>query len=156
MIIDRLENITQYCGISPNLDIAIAYAQTNAMTLRGDAPVDLDEQAGYAFSTHYATEPEASRRYEVHRRYIDLQIMQEGSEHCRVAHIQQFPERGDYKPDDDLQFLNGTPDSHVAFDLRPGIFAIFFPHDAHKPSCNLPECASVTKCVIKIAIDTKA
>ena len=150
MIVDRMEKLEMYRGISPQLDVAIAFAIGQGATLRGDAPVDLLDDAGYAFSTNYPTGPEAERRYEVHRRYIDLQIMQEGEESCQVADLSDFPDRDDYQEADDLQFLNGEPPHHVRFNLVPGTFAIFFPHDAHKPGCSIPDCDRVTKCVIKV------
>jgi biofilm protein TabA len=152
MIVDRMEHLGLYRGMSPQLDVAIAFAEKQGAALRGDAPVDLLDGAGYAFSTSYATEPEEERRYEVHRRYIDLQIMQEGEETCLVTDLAQFPDRDEYQEPDDLQFLNGEPAEHVRFKLLPGTFAIFFPHDAHKPACSVPGCDRVTKCVIKIAV----
>jgi biofilm protein TabA len=150
MIVDRLENLSLYCGLLEQLDVGIAFVQDGVGALACGQRVELPADAGYAMKASYAPNPEGERRYEVHRRYIDLQVMLEGEEECLVTDLGAFPGRDVYQEADDLQFLEGDVEGAVRFRFRPGMFAIFFPHDAHKPACHVAGCDRVVKCVVKI------
>lgn len=90
----------------------------------------------------------SAARLEAHRRYIDIQLVLEGTERiswrarrdCRNA-IQS------YDPDRDIEFYSDPPSTWI--DLQPGEFAIFFPDDAHAP---LAGATPVFKAIAKVGI----
>ncbi|HWP68788.1 MAG TPA: YhcH/YjgK/YiaL family protein, partial [Rectinemataceae bacterium] len=88
--------------------------------------------------------------YEAHRDYIDIQILLSGEELCYWTPLQGLTPRNAFDEGNDIGFYDGQ--GGVSFPLTPDTFAIFFPHDAHKPSCNLARKCEVRKVVIKIAI----
>ncbi len=112
---------------------------------------ELDGDALYAIVERYETRPPGEALPEAHRTYVDIQAVLSGREQVAVWSTPDLESAKPYNPDQDIGFYHrpGTPDTVI--DLVPGVFAVFFPGDAHMP-CLHPESgpASVKKVVIKI------
>ncbi len=86
---------------------------------------------------------------EVHRRYVDVQLCLIGDEQIGWRPLAQCAApQGPFDCERDIQFFNDRPETWLA--LRPGLFAIFFPDDAHAPLAGEGE---VRKAVFKLAVD---
>lgn len=105
----------------------------------------------FAELKHYSPAPAEERRYETHIKYVDLQVVFSGSEivYCRPL------EKGmavaeDKLAENDVRFhVEPAPGPEVGLRLRPGLFLILFPADAHKTEC----CDGVETCrkaIVKI------
>lgn len=99
----------------------------------------------------YETVPAASKHYEAHRRYFDIQYVISGEEAIAVAPLveveplQEFDEGNDF-------CLYGEPKSCAWIPLHAGELAILGPEDAHKPGCSLEGPVAVRKVVVKVAL----
>ena len=88
-------------------------------------------------------------RYEIHRKYIDLQIVLDGSEEMDWAPIDslKMTDNG-FERGDDIAFYEGTELSTVT--LGGDQCAILFPEDGHRPNIMHKNINNVLKIVFKI------
>lgn len=149
MIYDRFENLDLYCRPGTRLHRALAHARDVAPNA-ADGRTDIDGDRLYASVASYETGPPEERRFEAHRKYIDVQVLLEGEERIDVALDKGLPVLEAYDEQKDVMFLE--PPQHVAsLAMRPGYFAIFHPHDIHRPGCRLLGNQRVRKIVMKVA-----
>ncbi|MBR3880071.1 MAG: YhcH/YjgK/YiaL family protein [Mailhella sp.] len=92
-------------------------------------------------------------RYEAHEKMADVQTLMMGDEFIDVMQLQGGEEEAERYDDRDLIFLaekSETPT--VRFHLKPGLFALLLPGEAHQP-CMKAESSYARKLVIKIPAD---
>lgn len=94
-----------------------------------DGKVFLDGGAFYSVSSVNLS-PKEKRRFEAHRRFIDIQFVLDGCEYMEYADIEDVRVSSPYNEERDVGFFEGEGDMLT---VRNGDFAIFFPQDAHKP-----------------------
>jgi len=153
MIYDRLDSIAGYKGISHNLDLAIEYLAGNDVGAlpEGRHEVALDEV--YVSVQSYATKDPAAASLEAHRKYIDIQFLLEGAETCYYAPLAGLKPIGPFDEGKDVGFYWEPEEGLTPLALTPGRFALFFPSDAHKPSCHAAgQERRVRKIVVKVAV----
>ena len=76
--------------------------------------------------------PEEKQVLELHRDYIDIQILLEGKERMGWKAIEDLKEEVQpYDKEKDCALYSDRPTTFV--DLVPGLFTIFFPEDPHAP-----------------------
>ncbi len=150
MIYDSMDKLTQYKGLSRNLDAAIDYLGTHDVSTlpEGKHPVDGDRVIVQVMS--YETKDLSAAKFEAHRRYMDIQFVLEGKEGCYMTPLAGLEPSGPFDGEKDLGFFHG--EGGAFFPLTPGVFALFFPHDAHKPSCDLDGKRRNRKVVVKVAV----
>jgi YhcH/YjgK/YiaL family protein len=103
----------------------------------------------YVMVMTYDTLPRHECRFESHRRYLDLQVLFEGSElidWCRTSELQADD---CYEEKKDVQFYRHRNTS-TCLKMGPGNFAIFYPSDSHRPKIADGLSRSVRKAVFKI------
>ena len=152
MIIDWLE----HAGIYKTLDEGIA---SGLQALEYLEKLDqtpgwhtTDEGLNYLIQELRTTAPD-NDRWEAHRRHTDIQFILEGEERFGYANTAFFTRRTcEYDPEEDIEFFQGTGEFVT---LKPGMFAIQFPHDIHLPGCSNGQPAGVKRGVIKIPWNTK-
>jgi biofilm protein TabA len=145
MVFGSLSNLENYKNLHPRFEKAIAFLQSpalNSLTV-GKHPIDGD--LIYASVNEYATKPEGY--LEAHRIYIDIQIVTKGTEKIGFARLNDQVVKDAYNGEKDITFYYGDCDYLT---LTPGKFAIFFPHDLHKPGITAHDPEEVKKVVIKI------
>jgi biofilm protein TabA len=152
MIYDRMDGIGSYKGISANLDAAISFLQER--DLRG---LDLGKHAVdgdkvFLLVQSYETKEAADGRFEAHRAYIDIQLLIEGEEFCYYEGLEGLEALEPYAADRDAGFYKAPGSGGVGLPLRPGLFAVFFPQDAHMPCCAAGAKRAVRKIVVKVAV----
>lgn len=70
---------------------------------------------------------------EVHRDYIDVQVLLEGSETMGWKPLEEISEwRGEYNAEKDVRFSDERCDHFVT--LKPGELTVFYPEDGHAPA----------------------
>lgn len=148
MVIDRLENAARYLPLHPGFAAAFRFLAEADLTA---LPVGSHELDGPRLRVDVLQAPAKTRdqiKLEVHRRFIDLQFLISGqeqfgwkptSECCRAE--------ADYDPVKDRTLYTDEPDAW--FPLLPGMFAIFFPEEAHGPMLGEGE---LRKAVVKVAV----
>ena len=147
MIADTIENIGLYSGI-PGLKKVVEYINTNDISSLPVGRTDIDGNDLYVTIDHPQLKEANTARAESHDRYADLQLIIEGSEIMGYAAKSDMGEPVEAHPDSDIYFYKEGGFSRILF--RKGMFAIFFPNDAHAPCIKTPSCEKVKKAVFKI------
>ncbi|MBN2329357.1 MAG: YhcH/YjgK/YiaL family protein [Candidatus Omnitrophica bacterium] len=113
-------------------------------------PIDGDDIFARVMS--YETKPREEADLEAHMKYVDIQTVLSGSEGMEWAPTPQPELKGPYDEDNDIMFFHRSPNPPGRIIVQPGLFAAFFPQDAHMPQLiaagDKPE--RVKKVVIKI------
>jgi biofilm protein TabA len=96
------------------------------------------------------TQPWETGMPEFHQRYIDIQYLLEGEEVIGFSIARpELPLATDQLVERDIAFVH--PIEHESkLVLTPGMFAIFFPGELHKPCRSLEHSQQIKKIVIKI------
>ena len=149
MIYDLLDHAGDYHGLHPLLEPAFAALRDfdpqtppGRISLRGD---DL-----YVNVEHYTTQPAEQRRFEAHRRYLDIQMLSRGEEAIDCVLLPEARETEAYDPQRDVAFYQSEDASRLP--LRPGRFALFLPQHVHRPVCQLTGPSDVIKVVAKVRL----
>ena len=100
----------------------------------------------------YETKHEVDARFEGHRKYIDIQYIISGVEVMDAIEIAQATPATEYNEEKDVTFYqSGKSTARAA--LTADHFAIFLPHDIHRPGLSLDNTPStVKKIVVKIKV----
>jgi YhcH/YjgK/YiaL family protein len=151
MIYDRFENLELYAQPGRRLHRALLVAR-DAVTTVADGRTDIDGDRLYASVATYETGSRDERRFEAHRKYIDVQVLLDGEEAIDVSLERNLSVLEAYDEDRDVMFLQ-PPQQFASLAMHPGLFAIFYPNDIHRPGCHLKEKRRVRKIVMKIAIE---
>lgn len=141
MIMDTFERLPLYAELLPCAEELRAHAQTK-------------DAEGLPFEVRfkaYETKADEKRRFEVHRRTIDLMMGFEGSEIIHICPEDELTP-GELLPNGaDGQKLNGAPRGTAAL-LKPGWFIAILPGEAHMVAGQVTpgETGSVSKWVVKL------
>jgi YhcH/YjgK/YiaL family protein len=151
MIVDSIANASLYYSLSPGIEIALRFlASTDLMTL---APGRHELSGGcYANVQDYETAPREKKRWEAHRKYVDVQFIASGCEQIGCACIGSGNVRSveDYKDSGDIEWFEGDGSFIRA---EAGKFVILYPHEAHMPGVADGSPGQVRKVVVKVPVE---
>ena len=125
MIYDKLERLTMYKGLNPNLDTLIDHVLNLDVNALHAGKNEVDGDKCWLLNNGAKLAPERAK-YERHKEYIDLQIPIDEGEIIVVKPMEDL----DWPPFDTETGFTDGPDG-IPLDMMPGTFAIFFPGDAH-------------------------
>ena len=151
MIYDRFDNLHLYCRPGERLHRALVYARDVAPTI-SEGRIDIDGDRLYASVAAYETGSRAERRFEAHKRYIDIQALLDDEEVIDVSLDRDLSVLEAYDEKRDVMFL-APPPQFASLAMRPGLFAVFYPNDIHRPGCHPGEKRRVRKIVMKVAAE---
>lgn len=97
----------------------------------------------------------SERQYEIHERFIDVQFLLSGQEDIYIAASSKFEENLNFNLEKDIAFFAAKPKEDLIVSLRPGLFCVIFPGEAHMPCIRSRFAAkrSVHKVVAKIPLE---
>ncbi len=147
MIYDNFSNLSAYKGFSKGLDRVIEWAKTNKVE---DLPLGRTEIEGNKVFVNVMIaepHPEEGAHYEVHHKYMDLQMDVEGCEDFEVPNEFQLGAEG-FDEAADIGFGDG-PVGDLGH-LGNGKFALFLANEPHMPTLCAGDCKQVKKAVFKI------
>lgn len=101
----------------------------------------------------YMSKPREERRFENHRKYIDVQIIIEGEEFIELFPVNEFSENSLYDNEHDISFFSNHKVGN-RIQLSKGDSLVIFPGQAHMPCVQVNSSSLVRKAVVKIPIDT--
>ena len=149
MIIDRIDRRKLYGGMGMSIPDALDYlAQTDFNALPEGKQV-IDGERLWAVVQRYTAKPVSQARWEMHRRYIDVQFIARGRERmgyvpwCESLLVQEA-----YDPQRDVAFYET---SGVLLPVSAGMFAIFTPDEVHAP-CLAPAEPEPAGEVLKVVV----
>lgn len=151
MIFDRLDYVSSYHAIHPRLEAALRYiSELDRSITDGVHPIDGDDLVARVQS--YATRDESEQGWESHRQYVDVQVLLSGEEKILYAPIDALVASTSYDSGADLLRYERGVSEPQSLRLTPDSFAIFFPHDGHKPGVMISSPLQVRKLVVKVRV----
>ncbi|MFH1877530.1 MAG: YhcH/YjgK/YiaL family protein [Candidatus Omnitrophota bacterium] len=148
MIYDRISNSELYSKACPRLADAVRFAMETAPGARS-ARYEMDGASMYASISEYTPGNGPLHPFEAHRKYIDVQILLEGKERIDITHLTNFQVKEEYSGEKDILFIH-PPEEYSSIILEPGLFAVFYPEDFHRPGRSAGLSGTVRKLVVKI------
>ena len=148
MIVDRIERLQQYSRNVPQLFEAVKFAER---VKNENLPA-----GRYNLGNDFVLVQEGTTRsfkeadFEVHRKYLDIQIIIAGSEYMEYADITDLKEKVAFDEEKDLALMEGLGNKIL---IKPGMFYILYPSDGHKPCCHEDIPTNYKKVLAKIRID---
>lgn len=147
MVIGTLAEMARYAGLHPRFAEAFGFLRRCAEAPPPEGRVELDGERLFATVQRYTTKPAAEGLLEAHRKYIDIQFIVAGEEWMGYAPLAATAEDAPFRAADDIGFLRGE----AGFTrLSQGMFAVFFPEDAHMPGRHVAAPTEVVKVVVKV------
>lgn len=151
MIFDTMKNCSLYYSINKNFEKAFDFIKESE-----DLPAgryEIDGERVFAMVQEYTTKLSENCMFEGHRRYIDIQYIISGTEAMDVTYPSEVETKIPYDTEKDLEFFSDCP-SPVRGVVNSGEYAIFFPHDIHKPAMAYEgKQENVKKIVVKVLVD---
>ncbi|MBN1186013.1 MAG: YhcH/YjgK/YiaL family protein [Bacteroidales bacterium] len=148
MIVDKLENIKLYSGLSDRLVKALNFLKETDLKKMATGKHIIDGDNIFASVSEYEPKDIENCKVEAHKRYIDVQYMISGDEKMGYLPLaNQIPVQV-YNEEKDCVFYKEVT-SLVT--VEEGMFAIFFPGDLHQPSVRNSS-AKVKKVVVKVRV----
>jgi biofilm protein TabA len=148
MIYDIFDNFDRYAGLQDGFAKAFAFLRRPDLLELAVGRYAIDGERVFAIVAKDQGRGKDEAQLEVHGRYIDIQMVLAGTDemgwrpktHCRQP-------VGEYDPDGDIGFFADPPVAWLP--VGPGMFAVFFPEDAHLP---LISSEPIHKVVVKVAV----
>jgi len=149
MIADSLKNIDIYKGISEDIYAGLDFLRDVKPDIKlGQYPINANVKA---IVSEYMTRKVFERGYEAHRQVIDIQYPIIGLERIKWSPLSGMSVNIEYDETKDRGFYL-SPSQETYVDIGNGIFAVFFPEDAHGPQHFVVEPEMIKKITIKVSI----
>lgn len=149
MVLDLFENrelyFNMHSGFKPAFEFIEACISGNPLP----GKYEINAEKVYALVQEYETVPGNEILWEAHRKYIDIQYIYRGSELIHCANIREMPPDTVYNEEKDCLLCSITGGTQLKLDT--GNFAVFYPHDMHKPTCMANSPSKVKKIIVKVA-----
>ena len=140
--------IEAYKKVHPRFDVAFEALKKYAAACPADGKYEIDGKNVFIAVMTGPTKPEAEKKFEVHRDYIDIQYIVSGEEIMGNESLDKLTPADEYKPDVQKLHLNAEYDK---IKLCAGEFAIFFPYEPHAPGIAVNDLPTeVKKIVVKV------
>jgi len=149
MLIDYLQNADRYSPLHPGFARAFDFLRRANLAALPDGRHEIDGDRLFAIVSRGQGRGREHSLLEAHRRYIDIQFVI-GGEDCigwlPISDCQRVS--SPYDAQKDLELFFDRPATWVT--VSPGVFAVFYPDDAHAP---LATREPIHKAVVKIRVD---
>ncbi len=147
MIFDVIENSNNYLAINKGFAKAFEFLRRPDLQ---ELPVDryeIDGERVYAMVAKDQGRNKADAQLETHKKYIDIQFVLAGTDHMGwKTRASCHQPSGNYDHTADIAFFSDEPEAWLP--TSHGMFAIFFPEDAHMP---LISPGQIHKVIVKVA-----
>ena len=132
MILDRIDNWQAHAAAHPLLPQAFAWLQSIDATIPdGRYPIAGDALVGGV--NRYRTAPYADKPWEAHRLHGDIQVVLAGEELCGHGPLAGLAVTRPYQAEKDVEKYAPPAQPARMLRLKPSLFAVFLPEDAHQP-----------------------
>jgi biofilm protein TabA len=148
MILDELKNAERYANLHEGFREGFRFLGQPNLQSFANGKYELQGEHLFALINRDPGRGHEGARLEAHRKYIDIQLLIDGSEEIGwrpTAECRQLTEP--YDTTRDIMFFADPPQAWI--ELPVGKFMIFYPEDAHAP---LASRGDNVKAVIKVAV----
>ena len=147
MILDSLKNKEQYVSLHPRFKQVFDYIDTHDLAAMELGRHDVDGDNIFVMVQELELRPLEQARLELHRKYIDIQLVLRGDEEVfgwseKKECLKPETEFDEAK---DIQLFVDTP--QCFYTVREGQFSVLYPEDGHAPMLGK---GKVKKCIFKI------
>lgn len=147
MIIDILDNSSQYDPLNPGFAPAFEFLRRTDLAHLKEGRHDIEGEL-FAMVARGAGRDRHEAPLEAHEKYIDIQYVISGLDEmgwkpaaaCAQVSVP-------FDAETDVGFFDDTPDLWAP--VGPGMFAVFFPEDAHQPMTGQGE---IHKVIVKVPV----
>lgn len=143
MLIDKMTRIDAYTAMIPHLKAGLVCWDAH----KDDIPGRYEFSGGFMLIQEGTTSPVTIGDFEAHRKYLDVQILIEGAETIVWADIADLTISIPY---DDRVDRGNYCGNGCTIEIKPGMFYVCDPHDAHKCCCHTDTPTPFRKAVIKL------
>lgn len=147
MILDYIDNLKRYAQVIPNFEQVEKMLSQLTTLAEGVYPLNDTDKLMIVSGE---TLPVNDGKFEYHQRYLDIQIVLEGSELMVWQTIDKLTVDDEFDQQNDIGFMNGT--GHC-FEISQKMFYIVYPEDAHMPGRHEAVANTFKKAVFKIKIN---
>jgi len=135
MIIDSIDHLRRY--MLPETKEILKFIAEHDCAHLPDGEIELEGRQLFVRIMSYIPKPSLENRFEIHRIYADVQYVVSGAELMQIARMKDLSPLTDYDPQGDYQFFKASCDtiSPTSLIVQAGEFAVFYPQEAHRPSC---------------------
>lgn len=149
MIVDHIKNAEAYYNLSPRIEVALKYLEAMDLTTLEVGKYEIDGDNLFVLIQEYEPKTIEEGKCEAHKKYIDIQYIIKGRECMGYMLTEKGEVTESYDDTKDRLFVKWTGD---LVSYTEGMFAIFYPQDAHMPGIKTDGCDFVKKAVVKIAV----
>lgn len=148
MILSSLSQAGRYANLHPLFPRAFDYIENTDLYALAPGRYNIAGDDLIAIVEQVAGRTREMARLEAHRRYIDIQLVLDGTDEMGWKPLADcFNPVGDHSAEKDIRFFTDAPAAWIA--TPPDHFCIFFPEDAHAP---LVSRDTIRKVIFKIAV----
>lgn len=149
MILDSLKNAAQYYSLHPRFKTVFDYIASHDLAAMECGRHDIDGDNIFVNVQELDLRPESEACLELHRKYIDIQLLLEGPDEIFgwSEKIDCVKPEAEFDVEKDVQFFTDVP--QCFYSVKKGQFSILFPEDGHAPMLGK---GHVKKCIFKIAL----
>ena len=148
MILDTLSQSDRYGALNPAFARAFEFLKTANPGSLAAGRHEIDGDRLFVLIDHQDGKGHGAARLEAHRQYIDIQLTLEGLEEIGWSPLAACrPPAVAYDESRDIAFFDDRPSMWLS--VPPGLFAVFFPQDAHAPRGGR---GLLKKAIVKVAV----
>lgn len=133
MITDSIKNLRRYS--LPNTDEILKFIAEHDCANLPDGEMEINGRQLFVRIMSYMPKPASENRFEIHRNYADVQYAVTGSELIQTARVKDLTPLTDYDHQGDYQFFKTFDKAIIDLIIHSGEFVVFYPQEAHRPSC---------------------
>lgn len=146
MIIDTLDRLALYAGVTPLFNDVVEFIRNNNLNELAAGKHEIRGGDLYVNITAAKGKTCGEAVLETHKKMIDIQIPLSAPETYGYTPLCNLPD-AQYDAEKDITKIPGlAADSYVT--CAPGMFAIFFPQDGHAPC--ISDKAEIKKAIFKV------
>ena len=147
----NLDELKKYDAANPTyFEKAFQYYKNNDLLKLAPGKYLIDGENVFAAVSEYDTQDPAERKWENHKKYIDIQILLSGKEKMSKASYAEATPDVPYNETKDIEFRKAT--NGKTYLAEPGTFFMFFPSESHMPNQNADGVVKVKKVVFKVSV----
>lgn len=145
----NLDELKKYYAANPTYwEKTFEFIQNNDLLNLPVGKYPVDGNNVFATISEYMTQEPAERKWESHKKRIDIQIILSGKELMGQAPYAEATPEVPYSETSDVEFRKVANGKECL--AQPGTFFIFFLSDSHRPNMNAGEKSKVKKVVFKV------
>jgi biofilm protein TabA len=154
MYVGSVKNLDKERKILPlPLIKGLEYLQRTDFSRTEIGKYEIEGSQIFALVQEQQSGPKSDRRPEAHIKYIDIQYVIEGNDVIGFGLPDLANEiTEDLLTEKDCVFYKNIK-AETDLVLTPGMYAIFFPEEVHRPNCQYGKSGKLRKVVIKVAAD---